>query len=286
MTILPLLGLSALLGFAPTDVPVDTVVSVPPDRTVVLENFSGRILVGTWERQEVRVRGEGDARRPIRVSAGEGGLRIRGAGRGGHPIRGTVRLTIPERQPLEIQGRRLEARVEGTRGRLRIGSLHGSIELEGVSGDVEARTVHGTVRARDVDGRIALHSTDDDVAVVGGAGRITAGTVDGDVTLEEVRASEVRASSVDGDVRFSGALAGGGTYRLSTHDGDLTVTLDEPIDARVAVSTFDGAFSADFPVTLERFSGGREMRFTLGAGSAELTLEAFDGDIRLRRRAR
>ncbi len=50
------------------------------------------------------------------------------------------------------------------------------------------------------------------------------------------------------------------------------------------VSTFDGDFESDFAVTMERFAAGKELRFTLGDGGAKLFLEAFDGNIRLRRR--
>lgn len=286
MAPLQIVGLVALLNVGPAPTAVDTVVAVEPGRTVSMRNFGGRIVVDAWDRPEVSVRGEGDARRPPRIASDGDALRILGQGRGGHPMGGTVRVTIPAGQPLEIRGRDVDVRVAGTRGRVRVRSLQGSIELQDVSGDVEARSVNGTVRARGVSGRAFLRSTDEDVELVGGGGTVTAESVDGDVTLVEVRASGVSATSVDGDVRFSGRLSEGGSYRLSTHDGDLTVTLVEPVSARVTVSTFDGEFRADFPVTLERFSGGREMRFTLGAGGAELRLEAFDGDIRLRTRRR
>ena len=56
------------------------------------------------------------------------------------------------------------------------------------------------------------------------------------------------------------------------------------VDATVTVSTFDGEFMPEIPITLERFRGGNEMTFTLGRGGARLTLNAFDGDIVLRQR--
>ncbi|HSR42325.1 MAG TPA: hypothetical protein VLL48_09140, partial [Longimicrobiales bacterium] len=85
------------------------------------------------------------------------------------------------------------------------------------------------------------------------------------------------------DLVFSGPLRAGGVYRMVTHDGDVTVTVPGPPDVRVTVSTFDGSFDSDFPVVVERFRGGELLSFTLGRGAAELQLEAFDGEIRLRR---
>jgi hypothetical protein len=47
------------------------------------------------------------------------------------------------------------------------------------------------------------------------------------------------------------------------------------------VSTFDGDFESEFPVLIERFTGGREFDFTLGDASARIEIQVFDGEIRL-----
>ncbi len=127
-------------------------------------------------------------------------------------------------------------------------------------------------------------SGDDDVFVRDVTGPVVAQTVDGDVVLENVSGPAVEGSTVEGSIYFSGTLDPRGEYRLVTHDGDVTVALGSPADAVVVVSTFDGDFESDFAVTMERFAAGKELRFTLGDGGAKLFLEAFDGNIRLRRR--
>jgi len=60
--------------------------------------------------------------------------------------------------------------------------------------------------------------------------------------------------------------------------------LQEGANARVRVSTFDGDFESDFPVVIERFTGGREFNFAIGEPRASIVIEVFDGEIRLRRR--
>ena len=48
-----------------------------------------------------------------------------------------------------------------------------------------------------------------------------------------------------------------------------------------------GDFSSDMPVTVSGpIKGGREFSFTLGSGAARLSLESFDGTIRLLRTGR
>jgi DUF4097 and DUF4098 domain-containing protein YvlB len=160
----------------------------------------------------------------------------------------------------------------------------GDVEVIEAEGGVAARSVEGTVTVVDVVGPVVAASGDDDVIVRRVRGSVLAQTVDGDVTLEDVTASELEGSTVDGDVFFSGPLASDGQYRLVTHDGDVVVQLDPDVGASVVVSTFDGDFASDFPVTMERFSAGQELRFTLGGGGAQLTLEAFDGSIQVRSR--
>ena len=54
--------------------------------------------------------------------------------------------------------------------------------------------------------------------------------------------------------------------------------------ASVSLSTFNGDFDFDFPVTLTETRGGdKRFGFTLGTGSARIELSSFGGTIRLRR---
>ena len=52
-------------------------------------------------------------------------------------------------------------------------------------------------------------------------------------------------------------------------------------NAAVSVSTFNGEFASEFPVTLTETRKGKRFNFTLGTGSAQMTLESFQGSIQL-----
>jgi DUF4097 and DUF4098 domain-containing protein YvlB len=149
---------------------------------------------------------------------------------------------------------------------------------------VTARTVSGAIRARDVAGTVALHTVEGDVTVAGAEGSLSVGSTDGDLTLQGVRAESLVAEATDGDVRFEGSILPGSRVRLATHDGNLDVTLPAGTDAEVRVSTFDGEFRPEFPVETSGFRAGEAVRFRLGQGGASLELQAFDGNITLRRR--
>ena len=52
-------------------------------------------------------------------------------------------------------------------------------------------------------------------------------------------------------------------------------------NATVSIATFNGEFESEFPVTLTEARKGKRFSFTLGSGSAQVTLESFQGTIRL-----
>ena len=94
-------------------------------------------------------------------------------------------------------------------------------------------------------------------------------------------AHSVRAETQDGNILFSGTIADTGDYGFFVHDGDATIAIPSSSSAQVSVSTFDGEFESEFPVVIERFTGGREFDFQVGTGAARIQIQVFDGEIRL-----
>ena len=104
-------------------------------------------------------------------------------------------------------------------------------------------------------------------------GDIAAQTVNGEILLQGVDASSLDANTVNGDISYSGPIRSSGRYALSTHNGDLTLTVPQGTSAGVTVSTFSGDFESEFPVPLQGTRKGKGFNFTLGSGSAQVTLE-------------
>src|SRR6266566_28886 len=136
---------------------------------------------------------------------------------------------------------------------------------------------------------LALSGVYTDISVEGSQGEITAETVQGTVnvsggvgtvSLKQIESANTEATTVNGDVTYDGIIKDGGRYRFSTHDGDLRVSIPEKSSVSVSVSTFNGDFSACFPVQLTGKTKHR-FSFTIGSGSARLEVESFDGDIKL-----
>jgi hypothetical protein len=118
---------------------------------------------------------------------------------------------------------------------------------------------------------------------VGTQGPIRVESVSGNVALAEVASRSVEVSTTDGDMQFTGAMTADGSYRFSTHSGDMMVVLPEHPDVAVNVNAYTGGFESSFPIPVKEIRRGRQFRFTLGDGRSELDLESFSGDVRLMR---
>jgi hypothetical protein len=120
-------------------------------------------------------------------------------------------------------------------------------------------------------------------------GDMTAETTNGDIVIENAQTSSLEASTVNGDISFNGSVRDNGAYRLTTHAGDVRVGLGGAANATVFVRTFQGDFTADFPIQLpdgqSGRSGGKRFNFTLGTGSARIEVQSFSGDIVLARKS-
>ncbi len=259
----------------------DTTVAVRRGDRVVVEGFHGSVRARAWDRAELSLSGPLDEAEDVAVTRSGDRLVVSPGDRRGRRLPREIELRLPSWAPLEIQGRTVDVDVSGTTAEVMVTTVEGDVFCSDVSGTVTLSTADGTIEVRDADGRVSVRSRDGDVTLQGVRAEVDAYSGDGDLTLEDVTGPLVRAETIDGDLTFAGALASGGSYSFSTHDGDVELLLPAGTSARAKVSTFDGEFLSDFPVTLQSLGRG-VFEFTLGNGAARLEIEVFDGEIRLR----
>jgi hypothetical protein len=263
-------------------VPPDTTLDLRPGDRVVVESLSGSVEVRAWERPVLSIEGVGGDGRDVAVRREGGRVVVEPGDRKGRGLSVALRVRVPAWVALEIQGRDLDVDVSGTASELAVRTVDGDIRVSGAAGSVTVSTVEGLVDVRDVRGSVSARSRGEDVVLARVVGRVEVESGDGNLRLEEITAPSVRAETLDGDLFFQGSLANGGTYWFSTHDGDAELVLPARTGAQARVSTFDGEFTSEFPVTLQRYGGGGRFDFTLGDGGATLEIQVFDGEIRLR----
>lgn len=261
----------------------DTTFAVDAGGRLELTQIEGTLNVTAWDRSEMRVVAEYDeeeGRIEIRQSGGT--VHVSAKGEWGEPVWAEFDITVPRGLALEITGVSLPVRIAGAAGDVSVSTAEGDIELEGGSGNVALNAVDGMVSVRSANGNIAVNAVDGDVTIGGSAGAIAVTAVDGTVLLESIDSENVSVNAVDGDISYEGTIADGGRYVLSTHDGDLYVSIPDGANARISVDTFSGELDTDFPVELEGDFGKKRMSFTVGSGKALVELSAFDGTISLK----
>jgi DUF4097 and DUF4098 domain-containing protein YvlB len=265
---------------------VDTTVPARQGQRLVVSAYGGEIDVKTWDRNAVRVEADPSSRTSVEVTSSSGAVNVRTEGRRGPPSSVDLRITVPVWMGLDLSGVYTDVTVVGVRAPITVETVQGQVDVTGGEGLVSLRSVQGAVRLKGAKGRIEVHSVNEDVRVTDASGDIVAETVNGEIVLERVDATSLDAGTVNGDVTYEGPIRSGGRYTLSSHNGDVTLAVAEGTSASVSVSTFNGEFESAFPVPLRESRKGKRFSFVLGGGSAQVSLESFQGSVQLVRPGR
>ena len=266
----------------------DQTVDVAKGTRLVLNNSAGEVVVRSWDKDQVRVEATHGAREQVDIQTTDMTLRVRARSSRGPSGLVDYRVTVPKWMPVNLSGTYLDATIEGTTAEVTVETVHGNATIVGGSGAVSARSVEGIITVDKASGRVQATTVNEGIRVTNVTGEISAETTNGDIVIENAQTSNLEASTVNGDVTFNGSIRDNGAYRLTTHGGDIRVGLGGAANATVFVRTFQGDFSADFPVQLpdgqSSRSGSKRFNFTLGSGSARIELQSFSGDIVLARK--
>ncbi len=258
----------------------DTTIPVRAGARLEVSNFGGDITVKTWSKSAVRIAADYSSRDRITIEATDQVVRVKSQGRRGPSRVVEYDITVPASMTLALSGVYTDISVDGAQGEITAETVEGSIKVSGGAGTVSLKSVQGDVTLEKARGRIDLSSVNEGITATAVSGDIAAETVNGDITLTQVESANTEANTINGDITYDGTIKDGGRYHFSTHDGDLRVSVPEKASVSVSVSTFNGDFSACFPVRLGRKTKHR-FDFTIGSGSARIELESFGGDIKI-----
>lgn len=257
----------------------DTTLTVQPGTRLALHAMGGDVVVRTWDRGQVRIRASHSANTSVRIRDNGAVLRLEAEGRMGMPGRTDFDLTVPAWMAADLDGMNFSVEVDGVAS-VKASTLNGDL-IARRAGEVSFNTMNGDIRVEDARGRLSLSTVSGRIEVQGASGDISAQAVSGHIGLYRIESSRVEASSVSGQVIYSGSVRDNGSYALGTHSGAVTFALPAGANATVNTSTMTGGLNASFTLpSLDQRSRGRtQIRF--GNGSASVDLESFSGDVRL-----
>lgn len=243
----------------------DTTLAVPKGIQLNVADYAGEVYIQTWDRNAVRILAEIADDDRVVVEPSENVLLVKTALKEMVDRDADIRLTVPTWMDLDVSG------------------VHTDVIITGTQGAVKVETVHGDVVVQGGRRRIRLNTVDDDIALSDAAGAISAETVNGSAYVYRVRSDSVDVSTVNGAIAYDGTIADKGSYRFTSHNGDIAVAIPKAANAAVAISTFSGDFASSFPITLNETKGGRRFEFCLGNCAGKVELGSFQGTIRLYR---
>jgi DUF4097 and DUF4098 domain-containing protein YvlB len=261
--------------------------TVPAGRgtRLVIENKAGEVVIHAWEKDAVRVQARHNMRAKINVRSGTGVINIDAVTEKGPTGSVDYDISAPAWMPIKIEGQYDYVSVEGVQGEISVETVRGDIVLKNIGAAI-AKTIEGAIQIDGARGRLTISSVNEDIKVTGASGELVAETTNGEVSLTGMTSSSVEVASVNGDIVYDGTLANGGHYSFTNHDGDIELTVPDNTNATFNVRSYNGEFNTSLPVKgpdPSQVRRGKRVSYTLGNGSADVELESFGGDIKLRR---
>jgi DUF4097 and DUF4098 domain-containing protein YvlB len=223
-----------------------------------------------------------------------------------HANRVAVRTSMPKPAHPPSRGYRVRLRTDyeialpaGTalelknmQGNVRLTNLGGDVRVEAMAGDVVGESLSRVRMLRSMSGDVLLSRSvvegDANLQSVSGnviasgvkAGSLTMGTVSGNVQVKESSSARALLRTVSGDIEFASVPRKAGRYELKSHAGDIFVFTGGGGGFEFEANTFKGDVKTDVP-TQPAVAGSRQVRGSVGDGSAFFDLTTFTGDIKV-----
>ncbi|MBI4408800.1 MAG: hypothetical protein HY561_03770 [Gemmatimonadetes bacterium] len=262
-----------------------------PNGFVRIFHLTGSVRVIGWDRDSVAVAGKLGAAERFAFGGGRTGVKI-----GIEPG-----LEAPEPAPASY----LEVRVPA-RSHVWIKTSTGDITVTDFSGTLDAYTVTGSIRIAGAPREVTAESMGGDVEVDGDLRWLRAKTAGGDIRLngsgDDASVSTVsgtivvasrgfqrgRFESVDGDIRYDGAIPRGAALEFLNHSAQVELVLPARVSAEFSIHTLHGSVENEFGssrLVTARDLQGKQLTFTVGTfDGTRVEVRNFKGKTILRKK--
>ena len=249
------------------------------DGSVRIVNPTGRIRVIGWDVDSLAVSGHGPGRL---AAAGTASVRkVVVTGGGGSELE----VHVPRGARVWVKSASADIDVVGVDGTLDLNSTAGAIHVVGTPADVTAETMGGPVELAGGSARARVKTVSGDILLRGASVDLGASTLSGTIVVRAAGwqrggtgVQRGKFETVTGDVRFEGELGRGGIVELESQSGAIALRVPATTVADFDLVTVGGSVTNRLTAaTAER----GVLRFSTGAGGAEVTARSFKGSISL-----
>jgi DUF4097 and DUF4098 domain-containing protein YvlB len=171
--------------------------------------------------------------------------------------------------------------LHSTTGPLHVEKLRSDVILEGSTAVVDVRDLtSGNIHIQTLNGPVTLTNVRD--------GHVEITSVSGDVALNAVNGSMVHVNSSSGKIHYDGDFGDSGDYSLTSHSGDIEAIAPAYASIEVVARSVQGKVENDFPLQPEHTSfvarAGSAFAGTMGEAASSVKLLSFSGKIHLKKR--
>ncbi len=293
-TIVPalLVALWLLTGFAAwAEETVDRSVKASAEGRVVVENIAGSITVIGWNKKEIHIEGTlGDEVKELKVRTEKKKTSIKVVyhkGRKNISEGADLIIKVPERSKLEVDCISAQVITSELVGELELSSISGKVEFTGWCKELEAESISGDVVVDGGADEISLESISGRIKARGNTAEIKVETVSGSILLQYETFLDLSAETVSGNIKIVGDFDPKSSINCDVVNGTITLVVPANVSADFEASTFNGNIDNDFGQKANRtnkYAPGKELEFTVGGGDADVELNSFNGDIRIRKK--
>lgn len=267
---------------------VNQTLNATSNATVRVNNIAGSVTVRGWGNNQVQVTGtvRGGVRLDLHGSAGDIEVRAVYPQISQNDASAELIIQVPAASRLSVGTVSANIQVSGLNGSAQLNSISGDVRLDSHADNISGRSVSGdvTISGSAKGAHVSGHSISGDVRISGVDGDVDAGSVSGSVQVNASRLDRAKLGSTSGNLSFAAGLAKSGSYDFNSTSGNLTLSFPQTPDARFDLSSFSGDIDNNFGPKAQRtseYGPGRELHFTSGAGSAQVTAHTLSGNITL-----
>jgi DUF4097 and DUF4098 domain-containing protein YvlB len=246
---------------------------------VRIVNPSGRIRVIGWDVDSLAVSGHGPGRLAAAGTASVRKLLVTGGG-------AELEVRVPRGARVWAKSASADIDVVGVDGTLDLNSVAGAIHVVGTPADVTAETMGGPVELAGGSGRARVKTVSGDILLRGASVDLGASTLSGTIVVRAAGwqrggtgVQRGHFESVTGDVRFDGELGRGGIVELESQSGAIALRVPATTVADFDLVTIGGSVTNRLTAVPPAERG--VLRFSTGAGGAQVTARSFKGSISL-----
>ncbi len=288
------LALGAILilatGSAVAGEKVDRSGKASAEGAVYIENILGSVEVIGWDKEEISLEGYlGDDVEDLKFETGgrksiievEYPRHARNLDDGAELV-----IHVPHGSRLYIETVSADVKVSEVKGEVEAESVSGEVEVSG-GNEVDASSVSGHVLVDSEAAEIEASSISGGVTVRGHKAHVQVSTVSSGIEVEVDELLGLEAETVSGDIEVHAALSRKGDFSLDSVNGNITLVLAGDVNAEFEVSTFNGGIDNEFGQKARRtsrYAPGKELEFSVGGGQAEVEINSFNGNIRIKKR--